>query len=68
MYDSAGAKLAIKNIAPYMTGAITAGIFKTVTIPLADLTAQNKLINGLVIQDASGAAGASVNIDSIQVQ
>lgn len=68
MFDSAGTKLAVVNIAPYMTGGITAGSFKMVTIPLADLNAQNKLINGLVIQDGSGAAGASVNIDSIQVQ
>lgn len=68
MVDSGGNQLAIKNIAPYMSGTITSGSFKMVTIPLADLAAQNKSIGGLVIQDVSGTAGASVNIDSLLVQ
>ncbi len=68
LYDNTGAKLTVKSLAPYVSGGITAGTWKVATIPLADLGASGKLIGGIVIQDASAATGASVNIDSIQIQ
>ncbi len=68
VFDSAGNQLTARNLGGYVSGGITSGTWKTVTIPLADLGASGKLIKGIVFQDVSGGTGASINIDSIRVQ
>lgn len=68
LYDSSGNKLTVRPLAPYINGGIVSGVWKTVTIPLSDLGASGKTIGGLVVQDVSGGSGASVNLDSIQIQ
>jgi len=68
VYDSSGAQRTVKNLAPYINGGIVSGTWKVVNIPFADLGATNAQITGIVIQDASGNSGASVNIDSLQIQ
>jgi hypothetical protein len=68
-FDSAGVQSAVKNLSAYLPGGtIDANSWKQVSIPLADIGAQNKTVTGIVIQDASGGSGASVNIDSVQIQ
>ncbi len=68
LIDSNGTQLATKNVSQYISGGITAGTFKTVSIPLSDLNASNKTIGGIVFQDASGSGGASISLDNIKVQ
>jgi len=67
-YDVAGVQLTIKNLSAYVPGGIVAGVWKQVSIPLVDLNAQNKIIQGIAFQDASGQASASINLDNIRVQ
>ncbi|MBI2030773.1 PQQ-dependent sugar dehydrogenase [Candidatus Kaiserbacteria bacterium] len=67
-YDAAGNPLTVKNLSAYVPGGIVNGFWKQVSIPLADLGALNKTIQGIVFQDASGGSGASVNIDNIRIQ
>jgi glucose/arabinose dehydrogenase len=67
-YDANGTPSSAKNLSSYITGGVTANTWKQVTIPLSDIGAQNKVITGIVIQDASGSGGASVNVDSVQMQ
>lgn len=68
VYDSSGVQLIIKNVSQYISGGITLGTFKTVSIPLADLDALNKTISAIVFQEASGSGGASINLDAIKIQ
>ncbi|MDB5244209.1 MAG: hypothetical protein JWN18_79 [Parcubacteria group bacterium] len=67
-FDDSGNKLTTKNLAPYISGGIVAGSWKTVSIPLADLGAAGKQIGGFVLQDVSGGTSTSVSVDSIQLQ
>jgi len=68
VYDANGDALSIKNLSDYIPGGIVNGTWKQVSIPLADLGAQNKTIQGIVLQDVGGTSGASINLDNIRVQ
>ncbi len=68
-YDANGIKSSVKNLSAYVSGGtIDANTWKQVSIPLADIGAQNKIISGIVIQDVSGNSGVSVNIDALRVE
>ncbi len=68
-YDNAGNVIAVKNLSAYLpVGGLKPNTWNQVTIPLADLQSQNKVILGLVIQDAGGATQPTFYVDNVRVQ
>lgn len=68
-YDSGNVQSAPKSLSAYLSGGvIVSNTWKQVSIPLADIGAANKTISGILIQDVSGGVGASIYIDSMQIQ
>ncbi|MBI5003963.1 PKD domain-containing protein [Candidatus Kaiserbacteria bacterium] len=67
-FDSNGVQSSVKNLSAYVPdGTIIANTWKQVSIPLADIGADNKAISGIIVQSA-GAASARVDIDAMQIQ
>lgn len=60
--NSLGALKALSNYG----GDLSASIWKSYSIPLTDLNASNKLVKGIVIQDATGNWQPTVFIDNLK--
>jgi hypothetical protein len=67
LYDANDQPLPAKNISSYIAGGISANTFKQVSIPLTDLGASDRTIHGIVWQDVSGSAGATINLDAVSL-
>jgi glucose/arabinose dehydrogenase len=67
LYDANDQPLPAKNINSYIAGGISANSFKQVSIPLTDLGASDRTIHGVVWQDVSGSAGATINLDAVSL-
>ena len=67
-YDGNGNPIEGTYLAPYIAGGITANTWKTVTVPLADIGAANKVMTGFAIQDGRGLVEAPLYLDFVRFQ
>jgi peptidoglycan/xylan/chitin deacetylase (PgdA/CDA1 family) len=64
-YDATSTALPAKLSLSAYGGAPPVGTYRVYSIPLADLQASNRLITGIVLQDASGAPSYTIYADAV---